>query len=129
VARLALVFGAAPQVDAWDAELGLRAVPAGDDPALPPGVSLFALEGPNLVLTALKPLEHGTGIVARVLNPTDAPAQAALRWNMPVGSAVSVRLDEEPTELDQFPAQVVGVDAVELRIPPHALRSVRVVPG
>ena len=72
-----------------------------DEDPLPPGVSLFAPEGPNLVLTALKPREHGTGIVARVLNPTDAPAQAALRWNIPKGGAVSVRLDEEPTEVDQ----------------------------
>lgn len=67
--------------------------------------------------------------MARVLNPTDTPAQAALRSNMPVGGAVSVRLDEEATELDQSPAQVVGGDAVMLAIPPHALRSVRVVPG
>lgn len=129
VARLALVFGPAPQVEAWDAELGLRAVPAGDNPVLPPGVSLFALEGPNLVLSALKPPERGTGIVARVLNPTDAPAQAALRSNMPVGHAVSVRLDEEPTERDPSPAPVAGADSVELTIPAHALRSVLVVPG
>ena len=39
---------------------------------LPPGESLLALDGPRVVLTALKPPEQGTGLVARVLNPTDA---------------------------------------------------------
>ena len=128
-ARLALVFGSTPHVEAWDAELGLRAVPAGPDPVFPPGESLFALDGPNIILTALKPPEQGRGFVARVLNPTDASALAALRLKMPVRGAVSVRLDEEPTELDQPPAHVVGANEVEVAIPPHALRTVRLEPG
>ena len=96
MARLFLTFQPIPQVDAWDAELGLRAVPAGPDPILPPGERLLVLDGPGAVLTTLKPAELGTGVVVRVLNPTDAPAEVTLAWKMPVSRALSVRLDEEP---------------------------------
>jgi alpha-mannosidase len=118
-----------PQVDAWDAELGLRAVPAGDDPILAPGDSTVALDGAGVMLTALKPAERGDGIVARVLNPTDAPARATLRLKLPVGRAVPVRLDEEPTGPRQPSAETVEANVVRLSVPPHALRSVRVDPG
>jgi alpha-mannosidase len=128
-ARLALTFGSVPQVDAWDAELGLRAVPAGDDPILAPGDSTLALDGAGVMLTALKPAERGDGIVARVLNPTDAPARATLRLKLPVGRAVPVRLDEEPTGPRQPSAETVEANVVRLSVPPHALRSVRVDPG
>jgi alpha-mannosidase len=127
-AKFSLAFGPAPQVEAWDAELGLRAVPAGPDPLLAPNESLFTLEGRDVVLTALKPAEHGTAVVARLLNPTDTPAQAALRWSTPTGQAVPVRLDEELVEPHSSPTQAVD-NVVAVSIPPHALRSVRVEPG
>ncbi len=104
----------------------MRAVPAGPDPILPPGERLLVLDGPGTVLTTLKPAELGTGVVVRVLNPTDAPAEVTLAWKMPVSRALSVRLDEEPEE-----SSVQGLDAqvTQLSVPPHALRSVRVEHG
>ena len=129
VARLALAFQPMPQVDAWGAELGLRAVPAGPDPVLSPGERLLVLDGPGVLLTTLKPAELGTGVVARVLNPTDTRAEVTLEWKVPVRSAISVRLDEEPEEPDRSSARVVDPEVVQLSVPPHALRSVRVELG
>ena len=128
-ARLALAFQAIGQVDAWGAELGLRAVPAGPDPILPSGESLLVLDGPGIVLTALKPADVGSGVVARVLNPTAGPSDATLTWNVPVRLAQSVRLDEEPDEHNQPSARVVDAHMVHLSVPSHALRSVRVEHG
>jgi alpha-mannosidase len=84
------------------------------------------LEGPGVVLSALKPAEDGNGLVARVLNPTDAPAEVALHWNVPVGHAESVRLDEEPADADVAPVQITEGSVVRLSVPPHALRSARI---
>ena len=126
VAHLALTFGPHPQVEAWDAELRYRAVPAGPDPVLAPGQGVLMLEGPGVVLSALKPAEDGNGLVARVLNPTDAPADVALHWNVPLGYAESVRLDEEPTDADVAPVQITEGNVVRLTVPPHALRSAQI---
>jgi 2-O-(6-phospho-alpha-D-mannosyl)-D-glycerate hydrolase len=122
--NLSLCFGRVPQVESWDAELGLRAVPAGTDPLLPPGQSAFALEGRGLVLSALKPAERGVGLVARILNPTDAHSQATLRRNVPVGDVEQVRLDEEPTRAEELPRGIPETNALRVEVPPHALRSV-----
>lgn len=138
VARLALLFGGEPQVEAWDAELGLRAVPAGPDPIVEPGSSLVTIEGPGVVLSTLKPAERGSSVVARLLNPTDHPAVTTLRWHLPVGAVVPVRLDEEPVEPGDDPVETSalaagngpgdGATAVRRTVPPHALSSVRVDP-
>ncbi len=126
VARLALAFGRAPQVEAWDAELGLRAVPAGPDPLLAAGRGLLALEADAAVLSALKPAEDGDGLVARVLNPTDVPDEVALLWGLPIAEALAVRLDEGPEEEGGATIRTIEANAVQLVVPPHALRSVRV---
>jgi mannosylglycerate hydrolase len=126
VARLALAFGSNPQVEAWDAELGLRAVPAGPNPVLSPGHSLFTVDGAGVVLTALKPAEEGSDLVARVLNPTDESRQAVLTWSLPVGAMSAVRLDEQPWEGEENLTRLIDGQRARLRIAPHALRSVRV---
>lgn len=118
-ARLALLAGCDP-VAARDAELGLRGVIAGPERLLAPGVALLALEPAGLVLSALKPAEHGDGIVVRVLNPTDAPMTAVLRPGFRVAEARAVQLDEEPAAH----AVALDPDAVRVEVPARALRSV-----
>ncbi len=121
-ARFALFAGLDPGA-ARDAELPLRAVPAGAEPLLPPGVPLVSLEPRTLVLSALKPAAQGTGLVVRVLNPGDEATEARLGLGFPFARAEAVRLDETPA------AEPVSVDGDALRfpVPPHALRSVRVL--
>jgi mannosylglycerate hydrolase len=120
-ARLALLPGLDPAA-AREVELGLAAVACGDAPLAPEGVPLVALGPADLLLSALKPAESGAGLVARVLNPTDAPATARLALGVPFAEARLVRLDEEPAEGDVTREG----DALVFAVPPHALRSVRI---
>ncbi|MGZ4799764.1 MAG: glycoside hydrolase family 38 N-terminal domain-containing protein [Acidimicrobiia bacterium] len=101
--------------------LGLRAVPAGDPPILPPETALVTIESPNIELSALKPAEDGNGIVLRVLNPTDVAVPAAIRLGIPVSEVTSVRLDETP---DGDVVELVD-DVVRIDVGPHALRTLR----
>jgi alpha-mannosidase len=103
-------------------ELGLRAVIGGDAPLLASGRSLLGLTPATLVLSALKPAEDGDGAVVRVLNPTDEPVDAQLSFGLPVASATVIRLDEEPADW----VLVRDNDVVQIVVPPHGLRSVRV---
>jgi hypothetical protein len=122
-AELVLLAGDDPAT-AWDAELGLRGVIAGPSPLVAEGRSLVALDDGPLVLSALKPADDGDGIVVRCSNPTAAAVSACLRLGFAVASASAVALDETPV------AGVVGLDGdvVRFDVPPHALRSVRLVP-
>ncbi len=54
----------------------------------------IALEGPGLVLSALKPAHGGNAMVLRCYNATDRPAPGAWRFAEPVRSAHRVRADE-----------------------------------
>ena len=119
-ARMSLLPGCDPAA-ARAAELGLRGVIGGAAPLLEAGVGLLVLDPPSLVLSALKPPEHGEGIVVRVLNPTDSAATATLRVNLPFKTATSVRLDEES---ERHRVDVDG-SVVRFDVPPHALRSIR----
>ncbi|MHB8464676.1 MAG: glycoside hydrolase family 38 N-terminal domain-containing protein [Acidimicrobiales bacterium] len=123
-ARLALLFGPPQPRAAWNAELGLRAVPAGPAPILAEGASTLTLEGDDVVLSAIKAAEDGNGMIVRVLNPTEHAANATLRFGIIGGAVEAVQLDESAAE---YPLQV-GRDAVSLVVPPHALRSIRLVP-
>lgn len=105
-------------------ELGLRAVPAGDDPLLEPGHSLVAVEPTGVLLSALKPADDGDGLVVRLANPGSGEVTAVIAFGVPVGAAESVRLDETPD------GGVVDVDVrgarVAVTVGPHGLRSARV---
>jgi alpha-mannosidase len=109
-------------VDARAAEIGLCGVLGGDAPLLAAGASLLELDSRRCVLSACKPAQDGDGVVVRVLNPTDASEPARLRFGLDVRRVDPVGLDEEPGE------HVVSHHGreVELPVPPHALRSVRV---
>ena len=104
-------------------ELGLRAVPAGDQPLLDPGVSLLTLVPDTLVLSTLTPGD-GDECLLRVLNPTDEPVDAAVTLGLPVTRVRSLRLDESPDDAD------VELDGSTLRftVRPHALRTIGFTP-
>ena len=110
-------------------ELGLRAVPAGDQPLVEPGVSLLTLEPDTLVLSTLKPAD-GDACLLRVLNPTDDPVRVAVALSLPVARVRSLRLDESSDDADaDADADIeveVEVDGPTLRftVRPHALRTV-----
>ena len=104
------------------AELGLRAVPAGDLPLLAADAPLFELEG-VAVLSALKPAEHGDGLVVRILNPTDVAGPATLRFGLPVDTFIDANLDETPRSETPLPA-ADGV--LTLEVGPHQLRTILV---
>jgi alpha-mannosidase len=76
------------------------------------------------VLSALKPADVGNGLVVRVLNPSDVPAVASIRFGFPVRTARAERLDETGT--DDVP---VEHGAIRTTVPPRALRSFRIVPA
>jgi alpha-mannosidase len=120
-ARLSLFPGLDASA-ARDAELPLRAVPAGSEPLAPEGAPLLSLESSGLVLSALKPAEQGAGLVVRVLNPSDEAMEARLRLGFPFTDAESVRLDEKPVDEPLFR----DGETLRFRVPPHALRGVHV---
>jgi alpha-mannosidase len=117
-----VLFAGLDAATARDAELPLRAVPCGAEPLVPPERALLALEPGALVLSALKPAEEGAGLVVRVSNPTHEPADAHLSVGFSFEAADLVRLDEAP--IDEPLAR--GGDALRFRVPPHAVRSVRI---
>ncbi len=125
-ARLSLHVADPTQVPARarEAELGLLCVPAGPDPLVSADESLLRLDGEGLLLCALKPAEQGPGMVLRILNPLDEERQGRLVLGFDLAAADSLRLDE--TSADP-PLEVRGRE-VGLTIPPHTLRTIRLIP-
>ena len=117
-ASLALFAGIDARA-ALDAELGLRAVAAGERPLAPPDRPLLQVEPPGIVLSALKPAEDGSGTVVRLLNPTDGPLTARVAIGFPLSRVVRVRLDETPED----GPLALDAGAVSVVVPAHGLRS------
>jgi alpha-mannosidase len=112
----------APHVrSARDAELGLLAVAAGENPLAGADEFLLSVEPRVLVLSALKPADYEDGFVVRLLNPTDEEHEAIVGFGFDVVSAEAVRLDEQR---DDFSLKLSGRE-LRFAVPPHALRSVR----
>jgi alpha-mannosidase len=108
---------------AREAEVPLQAVTIGGTPLVREGVALVTLEPRTLVLSALKPAEHGDGIVLRVSNPGDSPLRAIVRTGFTLAAAQPLRLDESPASF----ALAATPESVSFDVPPHALRSVQLV--
>ncbi len=93
-ARLSL-FAGEDAAAARAAELGLRAVAAGDAPLLEAGTASLELSAP-LVLSAWKPAEDGDGTILRVLNPSGEAVAGRLLLPPGTSEVSAVRLDEAP---------------------------------
>jgi len=108
---------------AREAELPLQAVTIGGAPRAREGVSLVALEPRTLVLSALKPAEEGEDLVLRVLNPGAVSVTAIVRTGFTLAGAQALELDESPASF----AVASTPEAASFEVPPHALRSVRLI--
>ncbi|HYR96714.1 MAG TPA: glycosyl hydrolase-related protein, partial [Candidatus Binatus sp.] len=108
---------------ALDAELGLRAVAAGEAPLVPPDRPLLHVAPREILLSALKPAEDGAGTVLRLLNPTDGPLTAHVAIGFPLSRVVRVRLDETP---EDGPVALDGA-TVSVVVPAHGLRSLLLI--
>ncbi len=105
-----------------DAEVGLRAMFAGERPLLAPEQPLLEVEPREVLVTTCKPAAEDGALVLRLLNPTDSAIVARLRFGFALQTVELVRLDETP--MQQAIAAADGSCAIA--IPPHALRSLRV---
>ncbi|MDQ1385893.1 MAG: 2-O-(6-phospho-alpha-D-mannosyl)-D-glycerate hydrolase [Actinomycetota bacterium] len=111
--------------DARAAEIGMRGVLGAETPLLESGASLLELDARHCVISACKPAEDGDRVVVRVLNPTDESEDVNLRFGLDVRRARPVGLDEQPVDYHvMHQGREVG-----FRVPPHALRSVRITFG
>jgi mannosylglycerate hydrolase len=111
--------------DAREAELPLQAATISGTPLAREGVALVSLEPRTLVLSALKPAELGDGLVLRVLNPNGSGVRATVQTGFALEAAHALRIDESAADF----ALVAGRNAVSFDVPPHALRSLRLVPS
>jgi len=109
--------------DAREIEAPLQAVTIAGAPLAPENTALVALEPRTLVLSACKPAEHGDGLIVRVQNPGNSPVRARLRTGFALSAAHALRLDESDAGFSiEFAPASVSFD-----VPPHALRTVRLV--
>jgi mannosylglycerate hydrolase len=109
--------------DAAASEVGVWGVLGDADPTLTAGTSLLSIDAAHSELSACKPAEDGDGLIVRVLNPSDQPDDVALRFGIPLQSAHGVRLDESFDDSSDWRRDG---DVVSTKVPPHALRTVRV---
>ncbi|MBN2309122.1 MAG: hypothetical protein JXR94_09140 [Candidatus Hydrogenedentes bacterium] len=64
----------------------------------PPEKSFLGLEGPGLVLSAVKKADNRDSILVRFYNPTNTDSEAVLHVGLPVSAAYRAGLDEERRE-------------------------------
>ena len=119
-AQLALFVGSDPRA-VRDAELGLRAVPAGDAPLMPPNRALLTIAPREIVLSALKPAEDGEGFIVRVVNPTDVTVGVRVCVDLPFSQVASVQLDESSVS----GSVVDRNDSTAFTMPPRRLHSMK----
>ena len=75
----------------------LRALAGSAHPGnLPPRHSFVAVEPRDVFVSALKSAENGDGLVLRLWNAAAAPRTATVRLALPVASAATANLNEEP---------------------------------
>ena len=65
---------------------------------LPQRHGFMALEGADVVLSAVKRSEDSEAVVVRIFNPTDQATMASLTFAMPIQAAARVTLEELPEE-------------------------------
>jgi mannosylglycerate hydrolase len=62
----------------------------------PPERALLAVEGSNVILSALKKAETGPALILRLYNPSNSPSEAILRLPFRPARVQSAGLDEQP---------------------------------
>lgn len=102
---------------------GPRRPPKG--PAAPLRRSLVALEGTNIILSALKKAEQGEALIARLYNPSAAASQATLHLPFAPAGVQQAGLDEEPRQGD--PAPAVEGNAVVAMVSPKTILTLRIL--
>jgi mannosylglycerate hydrolase len=121
-ASMSLFAGLDP-ARAREAELGMRAVLCGDEPLVAERAPILAVEPSALILSAFKPAENGEGVVLRLSNPTERTKEAQIELGFPFERSEALRLDES---LETFPLHRDG-QSLSFSVPPHALRTIRIV--
>ena len=81
---------------------------------------ILSVEPHTLILSALKPAEHGEGVVLRISNPTAMTQQARITFHVPFERSQALRLDEMPETL---PISREG-QTLCFSVPPRALRTI-----
>jgi mannosylglycerate hydrolase len=103
---------------AQEAQTGVELYPSAEAPS---PVSLAALEGKGLVVTALKPAAEGAGGVIRIWNPGNEAREGRIRLDCTVTRAVLCNLLEvEGKELN-----LDASGAIPVQVEPRALCTVR----
>jgi mannosylglycerate hydrolase len=94
-----------------------------NESSLPLEKRFAGIEGRELLLSALKQSEDGTGIVVRVQNLSSGVSDGVLSFAAPVKDAWRTRLDEEVQER----LQVSGGGQVRFSVAPRGLFTIKVV--
>jgi alpha-mannosidase len=86
------------------------------------GGSFLSISSKELVFSALKESEDGTGTVVRVWNPGPGAVESSLRFSRPVKDAWQARLDEQSAGR----LEIRGDYEVPLQVAPHGITTVKV---
>jgi mannosylglycerate hydrolase len=81
--------------------------------------SFMELQTGSLIVSAIKPAEHGKGLVIRLWNPTAQARTETLRFWKHVANATMLRLNEEPDPKSPRPKR--SGRSVTVQAAPHRI--------
>jgi alpha-mannosidase len=92
----------------------------------PSSRSLLAIEGRNVVLSALKKAESGEALILRLYNPSEVPSEANIRLPFTPAGVRLVGLDEQPITAEGEPGPVVkSGKRVRVVLPPKKIITLK----
>lgn len=92
---------------------------------LPARWGLFELRGRGLVLTSVKHAEEGEGIILRLFNTLEEPAEGTLECGIALSAASTTNLNEETRE----PIAVENGRTLRFRCPGYRIMTLRLSPA